>query len=314
MRFAAVVNARAGAASRLGTKALTETLNERLSHSLLSLRYADGRSLCGACEAAIRDKPDALLVLGGDGTCRTAAAMAAERRIPIVLLPGGTMNVLPARIWGTEPLERVLELIGKHQIEAGKLDMGIANGQAFFVAAMFGLMPTLARVREKFRGADMRQALAATGHLASVSRHLLRSTVRVNADALPTPRRTAGLIVSVGDADRLIPWRESDETLRSFECVALNLDRWSDAGRIALKTIRQGDWRDDAKVESFKTLQLRAESGRSTWVTLDGEPMKLRGPLDISYKRNALTIVAPKAADPANDNANRASVRSSLSG
>jgi diacylglycerol kinase family enzyme len=313
MRYAAVVNAAAGTASRVGTQTLTATLNERLEHNLLSLRYTDGSGLCTACSEAIRDKPDALLVLGGDGTCRTAAAMAAEKNVPIMLLPGGTMNVLPKRIWGAETLESVLERVTKREIEAGKLDMGMANGQAFFVAAMFGLMPALARVREKFRGANMRERWNATGELAHASRHVLKSSVRISAEELKEARRTAGLIVTVGDADRLLPWRQSDEDFRAFECVALNLDTWRDAGRIAFKTLRHGDWRADSKIDNFTTRALTAEAGRSTWLTLDGEPVKLKGPVKVLYKKNALTVIAPKQA-PANDNAHRASVGSSLSG
>jgi diacylglycerol kinase family enzyme len=314
MRYAAVVNAAAGAASRLGTTALTSTLNERLEHNLLSLRYTDGRGLCTACDDAIREKPDALLILGGDGTCRTAAAMAAERKVPIVLLPGGTMNVLPKRVWGAETFEQVLERVASGDVEAGKLDMGDANGQGFFVAAMFGLMPALARVRERFRGASTRETLAALGALGTASRHVLKSSVRISAEELPTSLRTAGSIVSVGDADQLLPWRQTDEGFRAFECVALNLATWRDAGRIAFKTLRHGDWRGDSKIDNFTTRALRADSGRSTWITLDGEPVKLRGPVDVAYKKDALTIVAPRQSGAANDNANRASVRSSLSG
>jgi diacylglycerol kinase family enzyme len=313
MRYAAVVNAAAGTASRLRTQALTATLNDRLEHNLLSLRYTDGSGLCTACTEAIRDKPDALIVLGGDGTCRTAAAMAAEQNVPIVLLPGGTMNVLPKRIWGGETLEQVLEMVAKREIEAGKLDMGVANGNAFFVAAMFGLMPALARVREKFRGANTRETLNALGALAGASRHVLKSSVRIRAEELKEARRTAGLIVTVGDADRLLPWRQTEEDFRAFECVALNLDSWRDAGRIAFKTLRHGDWRGDSKIDNFTTRALTAEAGRSTWLTLDGEPVRLKGPVEVLYKKNALTVIAPKQA-PANDNAHRASVRSSLSG
>ena len=68
-------------------------------------------------------------------------------------------------------------------------------------------------------------------------------------------------------------------------------------------------WEDRVEL----TRGLTAESGRSTWVTLDGEPMKLKGGVEVLYKKNALTVIAPKQA-PANDNAHRASVRSSLSG
>jgi diacylglycerol kinase family enzyme len=43
---------------------------------------------------------DAIIVLGGDGTARAAAAMAPRNGPPLILLPGGTLNILPKALYG----------------------------------------------------------------------------------------------------------------------------------------------------------------------------------------------------------------------
>ena len=54
-----------------------------------------------ALAAALANRPDALIVLAGDGTARTAAAMAGLDGPPVAPLPGGTMNMLPKALYGT---------------------------------------------------------------------------------------------------------------------------------------------------------------------------------------------------------------------
>ncbi len=316
MGFAVIVNASAGAASRLGREKLRALLNDSLGKQLASLRFVRGKALCAACEEAIAASPDALLILGGDGTCRTAAAMAAEKDVPIALLPGGTMNILPKRVWGEAPLEHVLDAIAKGKVGGGHLDMGTANGMPFFVAAAFGLVPALARVRERWRDAkSLGEAARTLGAIPKLSPRLFAPAVRVKADARAKELRAAALVVSVGDADRLLPWGDDgDKRLRTFECVALDVGGWRDLARLTWRAAVKGDWRDDATVENFKTASLSAQSGRTTALTLDGEPQRMKGAVTLTYRRDALRIVSPKIAKAeAHDDTHRAPVRSALS-
>ncbi len=313
MGFAVIVNASAGAASRLGREKLRALLNDSLGKQLASLRFVRGKALCAACEEAIAASPDALLILGGDGTCRTAAAMAAEKDVPIALLPGGTMNILPKRVWGEAPLEHVLDAIAKGEVDGSHLDMGTANGMPFFVAAAFGLVPTLARVRERWREAkSLRESAGALAAVPPLSQRLFRPTVHVKTGK--TDRRAAALVVSVGDADRLLPWGDDgDERLRSFECVTLDVKGWRDLAGLTFRAAVRGDWRDHALVENFQATSLVAQSGKTTPITLDGEPHRMKGAVTLTYRRNAVRVVSPKRKGAANDDPHRASVRPALS-
>src|SRR5512132_442692 len=49
---------------------------------------------------ATEQKLEVLIVLGGDGTIRTAAEACAEKRPFLIPLPGGTMNMLPRALYG----------------------------------------------------------------------------------------------------------------------------------------------------------------------------------------------------------------------
>lgn len=53
--------------------------------------HDSGRS---AAEAALAEEPEVVLIAGGDGTVRAAAAVLAETETPIALLPLGTGNLL----------------------------------------------------------------------------------------------------------------------------------------------------------------------------------------------------------------------------
>src|SRR5690606_693516 len=93
---------------------------------------------------------DVIIVLGGDGTARAAAELAPREGPPLVLLPGGTLNVLPRALYGEldwpEALKAALERGGVR-----RLPMALANDKPFYVAAMFGNTALFARAREAVR-------------------------------------------------------------------------------------------------------------------------------------------------------------------
>ena len=49
---------------------------------------------------AAGQKLEVLIVLGGDGTIRTAAEACSEEGPYLIPLPGGTMNMLPRALYG----------------------------------------------------------------------------------------------------------------------------------------------------------------------------------------------------------------------
>jgi diacylglycerol kinase family enzyme len=103
-----------------------------------------------ALEATLDDavaRADVLVVLGGDGTIRTAAEKSGEARNMLIPLPGGTMNMLPRALYGArdwrQALRDTLAAPEVHCVSGGR-----AGDHAFFVAALVGAPTLWADARE----------------------------------------------------------------------------------------------------------------------------------------------------------------------
>ncbi|MFJ6455365.1 bifunctional phosphatase PAP2/diacylglycerol kinase family protein [Paenarthrobacter sp. NPDC091669] len=112
--------------------------------------------------AATRPGTVALGVWGGDGTVGTAAAAAVEHSLPLLVLPGGTLNHF-ARDLGTSSIDDAIEAVTKGQ--AAAVDLGHVVVQrglpetpettelAMLNTASVGVYPNLVRRRERLQPA-----------------------------------------------------------------------------------------------------------------------------------------------------------------
>ncbi|HEX5007132.1 MAG TPA: diacylglycerol kinase family protein, partial [Hyphomonadaceae bacterium] len=102
--------------------------------------------------------PDLLIVWGGDGTLRTALTLAGQTP-NLLLLPGGTMNLLTKSIHGDKAWDVILKevLAGPKRkvIPAGK-----ANDENFYCAMLAGAPARLAEAREALRRGELVKAAA----------------------------------------------------------------------------------------------------------------------------------------------------------
>src|SRR5512133_3774670 len=86
---------------------------------------------------AATHKPKILIVLGGDGTIRTAAEACTGIDTYLLPLPGGTLNMLPRALYGDVSWQDALKTtLAAPSIKA--LSGGRATGELFFVAAIAG--------------------------------------------------------------------------------------------------------------------------------------------------------------------------------
>lgn len=124
---------------------------------------SEGEDIAAETEAAAtRPGVVALGVWGGDGTVGTAAATAVAHSLPLLVLPGGTLNHF-ARDAGTSTLEAAVEAAARG--EAALADVGhvtVARGLAgnperleliMLNTASIGLYPNLVRRREQLQPA-----------------------------------------------------------------------------------------------------------------------------------------------------------------
>jgi diacylglycerol kinase family enzyme/membrane-associated phospholipid phosphatase len=92
---------------------------------------------------------DVLGVAGGDGTASTAARIAAEAEIPLVLVSAGTLNHLAADL-GVEDLRSTARAVREGRTIA--IDLGDLNGRVFVNGVGLGLYPQLVAERERREG------------------------------------------------------------------------------------------------------------------------------------------------------------------
>ena len=107
---------------------------------------------------------DLLIVIGGDGTIRTAAERCVGKKVMLMPLPGGTMNMLPKALYGDRTWQNALTetLINPtvHPVSGARV-----GGHRFFCAGIFGAPALWADAREAAREAKylaaIRNAIAA---------------------------------------------------------------------------------------------------------------------------------------------------------
>ena len=100
-------------------------------------------------QAAAADGVAAIGVAGGDGSVNTAADIAMERDLPLVIIPAGTLNHL-ARDLGLETAEDAIDAVRRGEI--AEIDVGDIDGRPFLNTLSLGVYPALVDARERLEG------------------------------------------------------------------------------------------------------------------------------------------------------------------
>lgn len=222
---------------------------------------------------------DLFIVLGGDGTARAAAEHAPPDAPPLVLLPGGTLNVLPRALYGElawpEALEAALE---RGRIK--RLSLGRANGAPFFVAAMFGESTMLACAREAVREGKYMRAVRGARQVAE---RALTHSLRARPDDRPVRKAEA---VGV-----LCPSFAGLAEGEFLEWVRLDAKGMLDLIRLGLKSMGPG-WRDDPAIDLHECRSGDIVSLGLIPATLDGEPKTFVNRVKITFEPQGPRVVA----------------------
>jgi diacylglycerol kinase family enzyme len=222
---------------------------------------------------------DVIIVLGGDGTARAAAALAPRDGPPLILLPGGTLNILPRALYGErawpEALAAALE-----RGEVTRLTAGRANGEPFYVAALFGAPTLLARAREAMREGRPLRAWRRLGHAME---RMFSRQLRARPDREPMRKAEA---VGV-----LCPAFSGGISSDDLEWVRLDARPLIDLARVSLRALTAG-WRTDSSIEIGRCRSSDIVSLGVIPATLDGEPRTFLSRVRVTYDPRGPRVVA----------------------
>jgi len=292
-RVAVVMNARAGAL--LAGQDGSASLAALFADAGLDAHFIDedAGTLPARIAAALAERPDAVIVAGGDGTIACAAQVMQGGDIPLGILPCGTVNLLAKDLQlPIGDIAAAVALLGRARRRA--IDVAEVNGHVFLCAVMLGLPTHLGRHRENARGATwtfLRRIPFAT------LRHILR------------PQTLRGEL-SVGSATFRIRAPAATITVNAMdEATGLRFARRRlDGGMLVFYEVRAGGvwgwarfvgrvltrrWRLDPDVREWSAPKMRLDrrDRPAMHVMVDGEIRLLEPPLEFVCHPGALTVL-----------------------
>lgn len=283
--YVVVVNSNAGSSSKFSEEALKAAAPDA-TFEILSV---SPENLDSAFDKAFGQKPSAVIVVGGDGTARTAAVRAVQTGVPIIPMPGGTMNVLPKIVFGHGDMARAIADLPR--LKPSALDVGRVSGEMFFLSAAFGLAGPMARLREAARSEHkFDRVRKAAGALMKSIRPSLECRVRWR-----TPndkwRNAHSLIVAIGDIERILSPDGEDHGSR-LEVAALKLRSVWQMFAFGAAFV-SGAWRDSKALKIVRTREVEVVlPSKRPLIVLDGEPMRASRVGAVTLERNALPVLA----------------------
>ena len=231
---------------------------------------------------AAGQKLEVLIVLGGDGTIRTAAEACAEKGSYLIPLPGGTMNMLPRALYGNvsweEALKKTLTAPSTKVLSGGR----VAN-KRFFIAAIVGAPALWTQPRESMREGNIADAIK-KGSVAF--RRMFEAKVQYYIS-----EETKGEAEAVALICPLISEEMSDSE-QALEAAVIDVE--SAAEVIGLvSTAAFGKWRDHRNILLTSTKSMRVQSRNDIPAILDGEKINLGGSAEITFVPKAVTVLVP---------------------
>jgi len=284
-RPALIINLRSG-----GGKAEQAHLAEECeARGIVPIVLREGDDLQDLARGAIADGASAIGMAGGDGSQALVATVAAERQVPMVVVPAGTRNHL-ARDLGLDRDDVVGALDTYTEGVERRMDLGMVGDRVFVNNVSLGLYASIVSSPE-YRDAKADTALGALPKL-------------LGPGSKPFDLRFTGPDGRHHDQVHLIqvsnnPYGGGSDVARrprldtgQLAIITLQIDGDRSAAAF-LAAVAGGRPDHFSGFSSWTTTSFEVDSGAEIAAGLDGESLTLPPPLQFSIRPQALVLLLP---------------------
>lgn len=245
-----------------------------------------------ACKAG---DSDAVVVGGGDGTVSAAAAAAAKGGVALGILPLGTMNFFARSLQIPLEMKGAAEALAAGDVDT--VDIAEINGRTFVHAVSLGIHPAMVEEREKLSyNSRYGKMMGSVRAWIRVLRNSRRFGVILDVDGARIGRRTAGIVVSnnpLGEGH--LPYADRLDT-GNLALYVTKARGWLQLVRVTASAAL-GKIAEDPLVEVHLAEETEIETGdRAVPVTVDGELLRMQGPLKVRIVPGGLKVLKPKVS------------------
>ena len=298
MKIALVLNSGAGTLRGGDARAIAEKITaifQARSHEVTTTLANSSDAVAAIRRIAAAKTAEVVVAGGGDGTVSAAAAACADSGTALGVLPLGTMNLFARSLQIPLAIEAAAEALAGGAIRA--IDIGRVNGRPFVHVVSLGFHVALVEEREKapnYRSGieKMIGSLRSWWQVMRTPHHLFLS---IRTDQQAIERDTIGLVISnnvlgVGHlpyADRLdtgllgvyITTAETPVEIARVTAEAA-------FGLVSMSPLIEHLTSQSVNIRFRK---------RRIGATVDGELVRLAGPLKVESVAGGLKVLAPEA-------------------
>lgn len=262
---------------------------EKMLRILNGAGILEPKTWCGEADQMERffaeatdQKLELLIVLGGDGTIRTAAEACAETGLYLIPLPGGTMNMLPRALYGDvsweDALENTLAAPSTKALSGGRI-----GDTQFFVAAILGAPSLWAEPRESMREGDFLDAIE-KGRVAFKKMFETKVQYFISTQMKGDAEAVAVICPIISE--------EMSESEQALEAAVIDVESAAEViGLVTAATF--GKWRNDRNTLLTKTKRVTLQSSKDIPAILDGERVNFGRNGEINFVSKAVNVIVP---------------------
>lgn len=280
LKIGALLNTESGSCNA-GCEQEMRDLVEAAGLEIDTMWCGDGEVVGKALKELSATKLDVLIVLGGDGTIRSAAERCDRDGPYLIPLPGGTMNMLPKALYGEDDwkaaLSKTLETPEMQPVNGGQID-----DKRFYCAAIFGDPSRWAEAREAIREGDLKTA--AERGLNALDKAFGRG-LNYEYDDASGEAEAVSVVCPLAS-------RELEDDATALEVVVVDPEGALDALKLAARALIS-QWRDDPNVKTAKVREVVVSSAGPIPAILDGETVELPAKVTVTFVRSAFKAIVP---------------------
>jgi diacylglycerol kinase family enzyme len=252
-----------------------------------------GGEIRAAAERAVEDGCEVLVAGGGDGTISTVAGVLAGGKVPLGVLPLGTLNHFAKDLGIPLELEDAARVILDGAV--CQVDVGEVNGRIFINNSSLGVYPAIVRLRERYQASGLGKWIAALWAGLTVMRRHPFLAVRITAEGESKVRRTPFVFVGNNQYRMVGLQAGARDSVASGELAVylMNAERRIGLLRLAWAILAIGA--EEAKEIDLLTVKIATVETRRRrlQVALDGEVVPLESPLVYKIRPAALLVRVP---------------------
>jgi diacylglycerol kinase family enzyme len=278
-----------------------ESLREAIEAAGLhvTMRPAAGTDIEKSLKQSIAEKPDVLLVGGGDGTVSAAAGLLVDTPLPLGVVPLGTLNHF-ARDLGF-PTEWRKAVVALRSAEIKRVDVAEVNGRVFINNCSVGAYAEAVRRRDALRrerghGKWPAMIIASFAVFRELRRLSLRFEFGGSSSIIRTPfllvgnNRYTGQVLDASLRPRLDEGKLWFYTTRARTHLTMLRMVWQ-------SLINRIDAADELEVRAVPDAVI-STNRRMLPVAADGEIIDVKPPLHFRSRPKSLNVLVPQTQTP----------------